>query len=131
MSRKVIEPLIEHLRSTGTGEAKLLIVAETADVTKSPQEFVEAVREKLPAATVDKIELWLSANVPSFSKPAPASKTNDAALAAQRAELDRERAELNELRELLKTESDQLQAERKKLEDDKAALAAELEKAKK
>lgn len=120
MSRNVVEPLIEHLRSTGTGAAKLVVIAETAERCKSPQEFVEAIREQLPTSTMEKVEQWLAANLPGVRATAPVVKNNEAALAAEREALNRRRADLD-------AEAELLQGERQQLEADKAALAAERE----
>lgn len=79
MSRKFAEPLIEHLRATGTGEAKLVAIAETADRCNSREEFMAAIQGQVPPGTLTKIEKWVEAN-----PPPPAAKKADKPAAADK-----------------------------------------------
>jgi hypothetical protein len=154
MSRKVAEPLIEFLRSTGTGEAKLIAVAETADRCKSAGEFLAEIKRLVPQATVAKIETWFEKNLPAEKAKSDAvvnGQAEAAELARSRVEVESGIRELAQEREAFesyraeqqtmldaiaadqKAEGERLETERKKLADEKAAVAkatAELAKAK-
>jgi hypothetical protein len=63
MAAKDIEPLIESLKASGTGKAKLIAVAEVAEGCKSFSEFLERVKKQVPPGTFVKIEKWASEQV--------------------------------------------------------------------
>lgn len=71
MAAKDIEPLIESLKASGTGKAKLIAVAEVAEGCKSFSEFLERVKKQVPPGTLAKIEKWASEQV---KKPEPKSE---------------------------------------------------------
>lgn len=68
MTNKLSEALLEALRKSGTGEAKLIAVAETAQASKSVEEFVGKVKERVSTGTLDKIHAFLD-SLPAEEKP--------------------------------------------------------------
>lgn len=51
-----VRELIDHLRTTGTGETKLQAIAEVALATNDGKEFLLAVKEVVPELTFEKIQ---------------------------------------------------------------------------
>lgn len=55
-----ITKLVDHLRSTGTGEAKLAKIMELGKVAKDGAEFLASVKMVVPLGTWSKIESYLA-----------------------------------------------------------------------
>ncbi len=56
-----VREMIEHLRTTGTGESKLQTIAEVALASEDGKEFLLAVKEVVPELTFEKIQDYITA----------------------------------------------------------------------
>lgn len=73
--RPEVLELIEHLKASGTGKAKLVALEKLGCECPDAKEFLERAKKVVPEGTMKKIMAYVAADTPTLVVAPPAPKT--------------------------------------------------------